>query len=134
MGRANPRGAITVVAIAALLFLAPGGNLAAAAPGRGAGGGLGGGRGGRGVSNGGHGGGGMAGHEHLGEGRGGGPGSRFRGHDFDHRRFHHDDDLGLFVYPYVPYYDDEPYGEPGYDPYCDEDSPSYDAHYCDALP
>lgn len=131
----SPR-AITVVVLATLLFLAPGRGLGAAGPGGGfsggAVGGLGGGRGGgRGGFNGGHMGGGQVGHEHLGEGRG--PGGRFRGHDFDHRGHHFDDDLGVFVYPYLPYYDSEPY-EPGYDPYCDEDSPSYDARYCDVSP
>src|SRR6266404_4786842 len=68
-------------------------------------------------------------------GRGGRPGGGFRGHDFERRRFHHfDDGLGLYIFPGSPYYDYEPYEPYVYDPYCNEDSPSYDSRYCDASP
>jgi hypothetical protein len=130
---------LTVVALAALLFVAPGrGAEAVSSAGGGAFGGFGAGRGGgaRGAFNGGRMGGGSAGHERFGEGHGRGAGGDFRGYHIEHRRFHHfDDDLVLFIYPYSPDYDYEPY-EPGdsYDPYCNEYSPSYDARYCDVSP
>jgi hypothetical protein len=132
---------LTVVALTALLFLAPGRAVGAASFG-----------GGQGGLDGGHMGGGNAGHGRAAESRGGGARGElggggdmdgrtlgrgdFRGHRFEQRRLHDsDDDLGFFIYPYPPYYGYEP-DEPGYfyDPYCNEYSPSYDPQYCDSSP
>src|SRR5258705_5865242 len=133
--RWSPRPLIIVV-LTTLLFVAPvrgvGAANSAGGHGGGAASGFGGGRGGgtQGGFNGGHMGAGHAGHENLGQGHGGRTGGGFRGHDFERRGFHHfDDGLGLYIFPGSPYYDYEPYEPYVYDPYCNEDSPSYDPRY-----